>query len=44
MENDLKELLQTLESVKQLKTIQDSQHRIIELLSARSLEQEFIAL
>jgi chromosome segregation ATPase len=33
-------VLETNESVKQLKTIQDSQHRIIELLSARSLEQE----
>ncbi len=33
-------VMETNESVKQLKTIQDSQHRIIELLSARSLEQE----
>ncbi|RWR03963.1 hypothetical protein [Siminovitchia fortis] len=32
--------METNEGVKQLKTIQDSQHRIIELLSARSLEQE----
>lgn len=33
-------VMETNESMKQLNAIQDSQQRIIELLSARSLEQE----
>jgi len=33
-------VLETNESVKRLESIQESQHRIIELLSVRSIEQE----